>query len=35
VAVAQLDTLETGELTPDAYENGMRANLRTLEKALK
>lgn len=35
VAVAQLDTLETGELTPDAYENGMRANLRALEKALK
>jgi zinc transport system substrate-binding protein len=35
VAVSQLDTLETGEIKPDAYENGMRANLQTLEKNLK
>lgn len=35
VAVAQLDTLETGELKPDAYEAGMRSNLRVLEGALK
>jgi len=35
VPVAALDTLETGEFTPDAYENGMRRNLRELEKYLK
>ncbi len=35
VAVAQLDTLETGELKPDAYEDGMRNNLHVLEKYLK
>ena len=35
VAVAELDTLETGELKPEAYEAGMRANLGTLEKYLK
>ncbi len=35
VAVAELDTLETGELKPDAYEKGMRNNLRMLEKYLK
>ncbi len=34
VAVGQLDTLETGELKPDAYELGMRANLAALEKYL-
>jgi len=35
VAVAQLDTVETGEFKPDSYEKGMRANLQTLEKSLK
>jgi zinc/manganese transport system substrate-binding protein len=35
VPVATLDTLETGEFTPEAYENGMRRNLRELEKYLK
>jgi zinc transport system substrate-binding protein len=35
VGVAQLDTLETGEFKPDAYEEGMRNNLRALEEALK
>jgi zinc/manganese transport system substrate-binding protein len=35
VAVAPLDTLETGDFKPDSYENGMRANLQTLEKSLK
>ena len=35
VAIAQLDTLETGALTGDAYTRGMRDNLRTLEKALR
>lgn len=35
VAVAELDTLETGEFKPDAYEEGMRKNLRILEKYLK
>lgn len=35
VAVAELDTLETGEFKPDAYEQGMRSNLQVLEKYLK
>jgi ABC-type Zn uptake system ZnuABC Zn-binding protein ZnuA len=35
IAVAQLDTLETGELKPDAYEQGMRRNLATLQKYLR
>jgi zinc transport system substrate-binding protein len=35
VPVAQLDTLETGEFKPEAYEEGMRNNLHTLEKFLK
>jgi zinc transport system substrate-binding protein len=35
VPVASLDTLETGEFKPDAYEEGMRNNLRILEKTLK
>jgi zinc/manganese transport system substrate-binding protein len=35
VPVGELDTLEAGELKPDAYEQGMRNNLRTLEKLLK
>ena len=30
-----LDTLETGEFKPDAYEEGMRSNLLVLEKTLK
>jgi zinc/manganese transport system substrate-binding protein len=35
VAVGQLNTLETAELKPDAYEEGMRANLAALENLLK
>lgn len=35
LAVAELDTLETGEFEPDAYEKGMRNNLRVLEENLK
>jgi len=35
VAVAPLDTLETGDLKSGAYEAGMRANLHTLEESLK
>ncbi|MGI8965584.1 MAG: metal ABC transporter substrate-binding protein, partial [Limisphaerales bacterium] len=35
IPVAELDPLETGSLALDAYENGMRKNLRTLEKYLK
>ncbi len=35
VAVAQLDTLETGVLAPEFYELGMRNNLRVLEEYLK
>ena len=35
VAVAELDTLETGPLTATAYEDGMRRNLRALEQYLK
>jgi zinc transport system substrate-binding protein len=35
IPVAALDTLETGEFTPDAYENGLRRDLRELEKYLK
>ncbi|MFO1460113.1 MAG: metal ABC transporter substrate-binding protein [Verrucomicrobiota bacterium] len=35
IAVAQLDTLETGRLAPGAYEDGMRANLQVLRTALK
>jgi ABC-type Zn uptake system ZnuABC Zn-binding protein ZnuA len=33
--VAELDTLESGPLTPTAYEDGLRQNLRVLEKYLK
>lgn len=33
--VLPLDTLETGELTPSAYEDGMRKNLQSLREALK
>ena len=35
VPVAELDTLESGPLNPNAYEEGMRRNLRTLEKYLR
>ena len=35
IGVATLDTLETGRLTPEAYEEGMRANLRVLQTALR
>ncbi len=35
IGVATLDTLETGRLTPGAYEEGMRANLRALQNALR
>ncbi len=35
LTVAQLDVLETGELSPAAYEEGMRRNLRTLSNALR
>lgn len=35
VEVALLDTLETGPLTPSAYEDGIRANLRVLKTSLK
>ena len=30
-----LDTLETGEFTPSAYEDGMRKNLQSLREALR
>ena len=33
--VLPLDTLETGEFTPQAYEEGMRKNLQSLREALK
>jgi zinc transport system substrate-binding protein len=33
--LAPLDTLETGDFTPGAYEDGMRKNLRALLDALK
>ncbi len=32
--IATLETLETGKLTPQAYEEGMRRNLETLRRAL-
>ena len=35
IGVAMLDTLETGRLEPAAYEEGMRANLRELQRTLK
>ncbi len=35
VELLVLDTLESGELTADAYERGMRANLAALRKALR
>lgn len=35
IGVATLDTLETGRLTPEAYEEGMRANLRALQGTLR
>jgi ABC-type Zn uptake system ZnuABC Zn-binding protein ZnuA len=33
--LAELDTLETGPLTATAYEEGLRRNLRTLQRYLK
>lgn len=35
VQLAELDTLESGPLTPDAYEKAMRANAAALRKALQ
>ncbi|MBI4327326.1 MAG: zinc ABC transporter substrate-binding protein [Chloroflexi bacterium] len=35
ISVAELDTLETGSLTPNAYEEGMRRNLKTILKSLR
>ena len=35
IAVAQLDTLETGRLSASSYEEGMRMNLRVLASSLK
>lgn len=34
IPVATLETLETGDLRPGAYEEGMRRNLRALREAL-
>jgi ABC-type Zn uptake system ZnuABC Zn-binding protein ZnuA len=34
IRLAELDTLETGHLTPDAYEEGLRHNLRVLQEHL-
>ncbi|HTH48213.1 MAG TPA: metal ABC transporter substrate-binding protein [Candidatus Limnocylindria bacterium] len=35
IAVAELDVLETGALSPGSYEDGLRRNLRVLEQYLK
>ena len=35
ITVAELDTLETGTMTPTSYEDGMRRNLRTLQQNLR
>lgn len=35
IAVAELDVLETGALTPTSYEDGMRRNLAVLRQALR
>jgi zinc transport system substrate-binding protein len=35
VALAELDTLETGPLTPTAYETGLRRNATVLQRHLK
>ena len=35
IPVAELEVLETGPLTPTAYEDGMRRNLEILRKALR
>ncbi len=35
IAVAELDVLETGALSPDSYEDGLRRNLRVLQQYLK
>jgi len=34
IQIAELDVLETGPLTPDFYEEGMRRNLKTLIRVL-
>ncbi len=35
IPVAELDPLETGPMKPEAYEEGMRRNLQTLQRYLK
>ena len=35
VGIASLDTLEAGTLAATSYEDGMRANLRVLQRSLK
>jgi zinc transport system substrate-binding protein len=35
VEIDPLETVKPDELTPDWYENKMRANIAALEKALK
>ena len=35
IAVAELDVLETGALSPASYEDGLRRNLRVLQRYLK
>ena len=35
IKLGELDPLETGELAPTAYEDGMRRNVESLLKALK
>jgi ABC-type Zn uptake system ZnuABC Zn-binding protein ZnuA len=35
IAVAELDVLETGALSPASYEDGLRRNLRVLQQYLK
>jgi zinc transport system substrate-binding protein len=35
VPLAELDTIEAGELKPDTYERAMRANLKSLQKVLR
>lgn len=35
ISIAELDVLETGVLSPDAYEDGQRRNLATFRKALR
>ncbi|MBX3745054.1 MAG: zinc ABC transporter substrate-binding protein [Verrucomicrobiae bacterium] len=35
IEVATLETLETGDLVPEAYESGMRRNLKALQASLR